>query len=465
MDDKRIRLMRDEKVSTAIIKMSVPAIIGLLVMAVYNIVDTMFVAWLGTEATGATQVVMPVMMLISSFGLMFGMGGASYISRLLGKGQKEEADKVGSVALHTSLAAGLVFTVLTVAFMEPLLRFFGASDALMSLSKDYGLYILLGSVFQMSNMTMNNMLRAEGSAKLSMIGMGAGALLNIILDPIFIFGLDLGIAGAAMATSLSQVVTFIILITRYLSHHSVINISFHNFKPSRGIYGEMFKVGIPTFFRQVLFSVSLGIMNNQAGLYGGPELLAAVGLVFKITMLPMYVVFGIGQGFQPVAGYNFGAGAKKRVMDAFGYSVKLSLMVSVFAFAFMSLFAVQILNIFRAAESVMAYGILGIRLNGMAMMLMAVTNTIGVFYQALGKGKESLFLSVARQGMLFIPAVVILPVYFGTDGILSAQLVSDILTLVISGFMIMPYIRNDKLARDMELAEASVKGMPVAAED
>lgn len=250
MEDKRIRLLRDESISKAINKMSIPAIIGLLVMGIYNFVDTMFVAWLGTAATGATQVVMPIMMLVSSFGLAFGMGGGSYISRLLGSNEKEKANQVGTVSLYSSISVGLIFTIVALVFIEPLLSFFGgASGSVMTLSKSYGIYILLGSVLTMGNMTMNNLLRAEGSAKLSMIGMFVGSVLNIALDPIFIFTFDLGIkGGAAIATTLSQGVTFIILITRYLSHHTVIRIKPKYFMPSKDIFYEMFKVGVPTFF-------------------------------------------------------------------------------------------------------------------------------------------------------------------------------------------------------------------------
>lgn len=445
MEDKRIKLLRDGPISKAVNRMSIPAIIGLLVMAIYNVVDTMFVAWLGTEATGATQVVFPIVMLVSAFGLAFGMGGGSYISRLLGSNSKNEANKVASVSFITSISIGLIFTIFSVIFMEPLLSFFGALNGVMKMSKSYGLYILLGSIFTMGNMTMNNMLRAEGSSKLSMIGMAVGAILNIILDPIFIFVLDLGIAGAAIATSLSQLVTFIILISRYLSHHSVAKIGFKYFRPSKTIYYEILKVGIPTFFRQVLVSVSLGILNQGAVTYGSEDLLAAIGLVFKVYMLPMYILFGIGQGFQPVVGYNYGAKNKKRVVDTFKYSLVLSLIVAIICSTLLILFARNILGVFKATDSVVAYGVQGLRFYAIAMIFLAITNTIGVFYQAIGKGKESLLLAIARQGLFFIPALFILPQFLGAVGILSSQLAADILTLVLTGIMFLRFIKKRSL--------------------
>lgn len=449
MKDKRIKLLRDEPVSKAVNRMSLPAIIGLLVMAVYNIVDTMFVAWLGTEATGATQVVFPIMMLISSFGLAFGMGGGSYISRLLGSKEYDKANKVATVSIGTTFILGALFTVFGLVYLEPLLRFFGASDSVMSMSKDYGLFIILGTIFTMSNMTLNNMLRGEGSAKISMIGQAVGAILNIILDPILIFVFDWGIAGAAIATSFSQFVTFTILMSKYLRQHSIAKINIKFFKPSKDIYKEILKIGIPTFFRQILVSVSLGILNNGAVIHGGDDLLAAVGLVFKVYMMPMYVLFGIGQGFQPVVGYNFGAKNKKRVIDTLKYSIKLSFLIAVISCIVLMVFQKTILGIFKPTEAVMEYGIKGLRYYSLVMIFLAFTNSIGIFYQAIGKGKESLLLAVARQGLIFIPLIYILPIFFGSNGILGAQLTADIITFVLAGLMFFSFIRKRKLDEAM----------------
>lgn len=451
MEDKRIELLRNEKINKAINRMSIPAIIGLLVLGIYNVVDTMFVAWLGTEATGATQVVLPITMLVSSFGLAFGMGGGSYVSRLMGKKNHDEANRVGTVAIFSSIGTGIVFTIFAIIFMEPILTFFGASGDVMGMAKAYGLYILLGSTFAMSNMTLNNLLRAEGSAVLSMIGMATGAVLNIILDPIFIFGFGWGIEGAAIATSFSQFVTFVILVSRYVNHHSVVRVGLKYFKPSIGIYIEIFKVGIPTFLRQLLFSVSLGILNQAAVSYGGQDLLAAIGILFKVIMIPMYILFGIGQGFQPVVGYNYGAGDKERVIGALKYTFNLSLVIAVIFAVLLKVFDAEVIRIFRPSESVLNYCIMGMTFNAAAIVLMSATNTISVFYQALGKGRESLILSVARQGIFYIPAVYILPIAFGVQGVLATQLAADILTVVLTALMFIPFISSGKLDRELDL--------------
>jgi putative MATE family efflux protein len=428
MKDHRLYLLKDASVKKAVNRMSLPAIIGFLVMAIYNIVDTMFVAWLGTEATGATQVVFPIMMLISSIGLTFGIGGGSYISRLLGSHKTHQANKVTIVALISSLSVGLLFTLVSLIGIEPLLMFFGAEGQVLVLSKAYGFYIILGSCFIMGNMTMNNLLRGEGSVKLSMTAMVIGAFLNILLDPIFIFVLDLGIQGAAMATALSQMVTFLILLSYYFKKMTLLSLHMNCFKPSKEIYVEIFKVGIPTLFRQILVSVSLGLLNQNAMLYGGDTLLAAVGLIFRVYMLPMYILIGIGQGFQPVAGYNFGAKNRERVLGALKYTVFLSSALSlVFCLIFL-IFSKTILSVFRPSPAVLDYGMKGLRIYGFSLIFLSFTNTMTVFFQAIGKGKEALILSISRQGLFFIPILYILPKLFGIQGILFSQFSADLLT-------------------------------------
>lgn len=451
MDDKRIKLLKDAPIKKSINTMALPAILGFMVMAVYNVVDTMFVAWLGTEATGATQVILPVTMLISSIGLCFGIGGGTFLSRLLGNKDYKKANEVASTALFTSVIISIIFTILSIIFIEPLLTLFGASTTIMNLAKSYGFYILLGSLFQMGNMTMNNLLRSEGSAKMSMIGMATGAIINIVLDPIFIFGLNLGIAGAAIATTISQGITFIILISQFLRHKTITRINIKFFSPSKEIYSEIFKIGIPTFLRQLLFSFSIGFMNQAAVSAGGDTLLAAVGIVFKLIMIPNYIIFGIGQGFQPVAGYNYGAGKAQRVKESLSYTLKVSTMVSVISAVILIFFGEQLMAVFKPTEEVIFYGVKGLRYFALGFVFMSFTNTIGIYYQAIGKGKESLMLSVARQGVFFIPAIFILPTLFGIEGVLISQTVADILTMILTLGMYIPFVKKNRLEAEMRM--------------
>lgn len=439
MEDRRIYLMKEAPVSKAINSMAAPAVIGLMVMAVYNIVDTMFVAWLGTEATGATQVVMPIMMLVSAVGLAFGMGGGGYVSRLLGAGKGEKANQVATVALFLSIISGFVLTVLLLISLVPILGFFGASGAVLVEARKYGIYIVLGTLFSVSNMAMNNLMRSDGSAKISMVGMAAGALLNIILDPLFIFTFNLGIEGAAMATSLSQGVTFLFLLIQYIKKKTVVQIHFKDFRPTRLMIAEIMKIGIPTFIRQLLFSISIGVLNQAAVNQGGGDLLAAVGLVFRITMMPMYLVFGLGQGFQPVVGYNFGAKNENRVRNSLRYTLFLGIVFSMFCAALMVLFSENLLSVFKPSTSVSALGVQGLYYMSITIIIMSVNNTISVFFQSIGKGKQSIILAMSRQGIFFLPLCFILPQLLGIRGVFLVQPFADIITVILSIFLITYY--------------------------
>lgn len=444
MDDKRIAVLKDAPIKTAVNSMALPSIIGLLVMAIYNVVDTMFVAWLGTDSTAATQVVMPIMMLVSAIGLSIGMGGGGYISRLLGAGKHSNANEVGTVSIFLAIILGIISTLLLTSFLEPILMFFGAADDVLSKSKEYGFYIALGAVFSISNMTMNNLLRGDGSAKLSMVAMAIGTLLNIALDPIFIFTMGLGIKGAAIATTLSQGVTFCILLSQYIRKKSVVEVSIKYLKPSVLMFREIMKIGIPTFLRQLLFSISIGFLNQAATAQGGGDLLAATGLIFKIGMLPMYIIFGLAQGFQPVVGYNYGAKNKERVVSSLKYTLLTGFVISVISALLLNIFNVQILSIFKPVQSVLTLAKTGLFYLTITLLLMSMNNTISVFFQSIGRGKESIILATSRQGFLFIPLCFILPTVFGPLGVFLIMPLADLLTLLLSGIISMYYFKKHK---------------------
>ncbi len=443
MDDARINILKNETVQKAVNKMAMPAVIGLLVMVVYNLADTMFVAWIGTEAIAATTVVFPLMMVASAIGLSLGLGGGSYISRLLGKNDLETAKQTSSVSFYTGIVIGLVYTLILVLFLEPILNIFGANSETIEYSKDYGLYIVLGSVFLISNMVMNNLLRAEGSAKISMIGMLIGSVLNIILDPIFIFTFGWGVAGAAIATSFSQFVTTMILLSAYLRKKTLLSLAVDNFVFKWSIYKEILVVGVPTFFKQLLMSVSMALLNDGSDTYGGTDLMAATGLIVRISMLPINIVFGIGQGFQPVAGYNIGAGRKDRVMDAFWYTMKLSTFVMVIISAFFIVFGKYLFMAFKASDAVMDYGVKGLIYMAVGLLLLGVINTVTVFYQAIGKGLEAFVMSISRQGFVFIPIILLLPIWLETEGVLLAQPLADVLSFVLALILVIPFIKRN----------------------
>ena len=446
MEDKRIITLRDEKVNKAINKMATPAIVGMLVMAIYNFVDTIFVSWTNPIATSATQVVLPVMLIASSIGLSFGVGSASYISRLLGQGKKERAEKVVMSALLAGAILGILATIFNYFFMEDIFRFFGANAEIMQLTMDYGKYILLGYTFMIMSMILNNTLRSEGSAKYSMIGMVIGAILNIILDPIFIFTFKLGISGAAIATTVSNAVSFMILLSMYLRKKTVLRFRLKNVTFNWPIYKEILKVGLPTFFKQLLFSFSMKLLNTAAVEYGdGNDLLATIGIVVRIITIPSYIVFGIGQGFQPVAGYNYGANQPKRVLDSFKYTVKITTTVMLVTALILNVFGFLILKLFQTTETMEAYAILALRYQSIGLAFLGVTNTVTIFFQSLGKGFKALLMSISRQGLFFIPMILIIPGVMGIDGVMLSQSFADILAVVLALILVIPCLRERNL--------------------
>ncbi|MDC7235968.1 MAG: MATE family efflux transporter [Spirochaetales bacterium] len=440
----------------AVNKISIPAISGLIIMALYNIVDTMFVAWIGTEATGATQIVMPIIMMSSAIGLALGIGSAAVISRLLGQKKLKEASQVSSTTFFLGLILGCFYILFNFLFLDRILEFFGATAAVYDLAEDYARFIIPGSLFMIGSMVLNNLLRSEGSAVLSMTGMAAGALLNIILDPLFIFAFGWGISGAALATSISQGFTLIILISAYLRKKSVCRLRPSYICFSRKYFSSIMTVGLPTLFKQMLLSLSLGLMNNGAVQYGGADLLAAVGILTRVSMLPTYVIFGLGQGLQPVIGYNQGAGQIRRVRRAFSYAMKVS-GVSMILNALVFLTAGQlIMDIFKASPEVTALGVRGLNAYGAALFLYGFSNTITILFQALGKGTESMILSTARQGFILIPLLVFMGQRMGSDGILFAQTAADVLTFFLSVIMLINLFRSGELNTETDCPKSEI---------
>ncbi len=435
MNDKRILILKEYPIPKAVMKMAMPSIVGLLVMAIYNIVDTMFVAWLGTEATGATQVVFPMVVALGAVGMTFGIGGSSYISRLLGEGNKERAESVVTSNFVLAIVSGVILTFFGILFIVPTLKIFGATESMLPLSKDYGTYILLGSTAIIANQTLNNLLRAEGSAKNSMIAMIVGAVLNIILDPILIFGFDMGIKGAAIATTFSQFVTTAMLISQYTRKKSVLHLDIKRFTIDKELILEVFRMGSPSFARQILTSISMAALNLLAGVYGGAEAIAAMGIVLRTMMIVMYIIFGLSQGFQPVAGYNYGAKDIGRLRQAFWYTMGVSFAIAAVSSAVFVLFDDAILGIFRPTAEVLALSKSFLKVYVISILLMSLTNVVAVYYQAVGKSLPALVLSVSRQGLFLLPAVYFLPMRFGLTGVFIAQPVADVLTLIVTAYL------------------------------
>ncbi|WP_304943969.1 MATE family efflux transporter [Vallitalea guaymasensis] len=432
--DDRSKLLGQEKVSKVITKLAIPAIIGMLVNAVYNFVDTMFVSWIGTNAMSAAQVGFPVFMVLVAFGQLFGIGGSSYTSRLLGENNKKEASKTITVVYITTILTGVILGICGLVFLEPLVNMFGANSDNISYTLAYTSILFIGAPFILGNMALNNLLRAEGSAIISMFGLMLGAILNIILDPIFIFAFDMGIAGAALATIIAQAITTVFLLSYYIRKKSLIPMKLSMFKPSKKIYNQILTIGLPTLIRQLLASFSIGLMNKAATGYG-TEAVAAIGIVSKVFMLGFYALLGYTQGFLPVAGYNYGAKKYQRVLDSTKVSTKVSTIYCIIVFAVFMIFAEPIVMIFRPEAEVARIAIKGLRIWSISLPLLGYSMVINMLFQAIGKAKEAAILSISRQGIMLIPLILILPSLFSLNGVLLAQPVADVLTFILTGIL------------------------------
>jgi len=428
--DKRAKLMREEKIGKLLWKLALPAIIAMLINAVYNVADTLFIGMLNnTSAIGAISIVFPIFMLIAAFGQLFGIGAASYISRLLGKNYKIQADKTASTTFFTSLFLGVIISILGVIFIKPILNIFGATDSIMIYAQEYGLILFAGSFITIVNMTLNNMIRAEGAAKFSMYSIMLGAGLNILLDPLFIFTFNMGIKGAAVATVLAQSVSFIFLLHYYFSEKSIVNISWNLFSFSKKIYSQVIKIGLATFSKQALASVAVGMINSAASHYGDAAI-ASIGITLRVITMFLYVLMGYFQGFQPIAGYNYGAKKFNRLQDAIKISLKRTTVFMTISTLFMFLFANQIILLFSNDPDVLSIGTKAIRTIIVFFPFLGFQMLYIVLFQALGKGREAFILSISRQGFFLIPSILILPQIFGLNGVIMSQPIADFFTLI-----------------------------------
>lgn len=428
--NNRAKFMGEENIKKVLLKLAVPGIIGMLVNAIYNIVDTLFIGMLNdTSAIGAVSVAFPLIMLIGAVGQMFGVGANSYISRLLGAKDQDSAEVAASTAFITTLIVAAGFTVLALPSLEFILATFGASETIMPYALDYGRIMIIFSVFTMINMTMNNMIRAEGGATFSMMALSLGAVLNMILDPIFIFTLGLGVKGAAWATITGQIISTIFLLSYYIRGKAQVPLKLSKFKPSKLVYGEIFKIGVPTLLRQVLISLSMGLINSAAMVYGDSAV-AAMGVSTRVLSMSFYITFGYLQGFMPVVGFNYGAKLYDRVKESISFSIRVTTLFNVIACVIFAFFAEPILGAFSQDPEVIAFGAKALRYNSVMLPFVGYMIIGNGVFQAFGKGKEALVLSVARQGLFLIPAITILPNILGVQGILLSQPIADVLTLL-----------------------------------
>lgn len=430
--DRRKTMMLADPLPRLIAKMALPSIISFLITSVYNLADTFFVHYLGTNATAAVSVNSSLDQIIMMAGSMLAVGAASYVSRLLGAREDEKASRVLSTAFFLAAGFGLVVMLVGISFMQPIVRILGATDTCEQYAMEYATYVLLVAPFMAMNFVMNQCLRSEGSALLSMIGMGFGGILNCFLDPIFIFTLNMGVAGASLATAISKLVSFAILVFPYLTHRSVLRLSIRKFHPCRDIISQIVTVGSSSMFRSGLAVISAIVLNNIAGSISD-SVLAGIGVSTKVMMFPFSIILGFGTGFQPVAGFNWGARRYDRVMDSYRFAARAAVVGAVAMGLTLGIFADQTILLFAGADPAMEeIGALCIRLQCVALPVHAWVAVVNMLCAGLGKAKGALLLSTARQGTCFLPIVYPISRIWSAYGVASVQAVADILTLLLA---------------------------------
>ncbi len=430
-----MQLLGTTPIVKALLAMGLPTMLGMMINALYNIVDAFFVGGLGESQTGAISVAFPLGQFVVGLGLLFGNGAASYISRLLGRGDKEKADNVASTAIYSGLVVGAVFIIFSVVFIKPLLKVLGATDSIMPYAVMYGSIYIGSSIFNVFNVTMNNIVTSEGAAKISMAALLTGAILNTILDPIFISVADLGVTGAAIATAISQCVSTIVYLIYISSKKSTFSFSIKKCKYSKDIVTEILKIGVPTLVFQLLTSLSITFINNQAKQYGD-AIIAAMGVVVRITALGTSMIFGFIKGFQPIAGFSYGTKNYKRLNEATKYSIILSTAFCVVLGVIMISCPAQLIALFTKGNADMINaGAKSLRANGISIMVFGFYTVYSSLFLALGKAKGGLFLGVCRQGICFIPIIFTFPLFWGLNGILYAQPIADGIAAIIAAIM------------------------------
>ena len=428
--EQKLKYMTETPLTRLILSLSVPTIISMLITSFYNMADTYFVGLIGSaSASGAVGVVFPLMSIMQAVGFMFGHGSGNHMSRALGAGRTEDAQAMAATGFVSAFIAGTIIMLVGLTAAEPLVFLLGSTETIAPYAQQYIRYLMPGVPFLVSSLVLNNQLRFQGSAFYGMIGITTGAILNILLDPLFIFGLKMGVAGAALATSLSQFVSFVILLAM-TGKGSNIRIRLRMFNPSLSRFAEIFRGGIPSLARQGLNSLSTVCLNLAAGGYGDAAI-AAMSIVSRVMMMTISAIIGFGQGFQPVCGFNYGAKLYGRVRKAFWLCVRMCFCVLLVLAVLASIFAPQIISLFLANDAeVQRIGTLALRLQCICIPLFSFNCMANMMLQTMGIAGRATLLAVSRQGLFFIPLVLILSATLGITGIQMTQACADILTFL-----------------------------------
>lgn len=450
-------MMTQQPVKGLILRMAIPTIISMLVTSLYNMADSYFVGHLSTEAVAAVGISFAYMAFINACGFFFGHGSGNYISRALGARQPANAGKMAATGFVSPILLGTLAGITFTIFTSSLSRMLGATEEIVPYSNEYLRYILIATPFMMSSLTLNNQLRLQGNARFAMIGIASGAILNIILDPIFIFWLDMGIGGASLATAISQVFGWCLLLWGTTRDGNV-HIRLRSFTPTFSFYRQIVKGGLPSLMRQALSVVATISLNRMAVYCATPgnesSVVAAFSIVTRIMMICYSLILGFGQGFQPVCGYNYGAKLYGRVKEGYMFGITLGTLLLTIIAILDFIFAPDIIAIFRSEDpELIRVGAIVMRWQCAAFPLMGLCTMTNMLFQNIGYTWQATLLSMCRQGICFLPAVILAPLVWGLTGLEAAQAIADLLSFVIA----LPFAIN--ILKKLTALEIAKKGI------
>jgi len=437
----RYEYMTRTPVPKLITTLAVPTIISMLVTGIYNTADTFFVGKISTQATAAVGLVFSVMAIIQALGFFCGHGSGNYLSRMLGAGNTQEANDMASTGFALSLIIGVLFAAVGISFLDQIAMGVGATSTTMEDTKNYMRIIMLGAPFMMGQFVVNNQLRFQGSAMFAMIGLMCGAVINIVLDPILIFVLNLGVTGAAVATVCGQIVSFVVLLIGSMQGNNI-HLSIRNVHINGHFLLEIINGGIPSLFRQGLAAISTLLLNTYAGRLGGDAAIAGMSVVTRVMMLLASALIGFGQGYQPVCSFNYGANLKSRVKEGYFFCVKYGTIFLVVVGSLCCIFAPQIVGWFRDDPEVIEVGKVALRFQAAVLPLMGTTTMTNMMLQSCGRGVKASITASARNGIFFIPLILILPRIIGLTGVEITQSCADVLAFFLAVPMAYSELKN-----------------------
>jgi len=425
--DHKTERMGEYPVGKLLLEFSIPAIIAMIANALYNVVDSIFVGrGVGSLALTAVTIAFPIMIVLMAFGMLIGIGATALISLRLGQQKREEAEQILGTAFALTFVTGVGISMIILLFLDPILRFLGATPDVFDYAKQFTTVILIGAVFQFISFGLNNIIRAEGNPMISMVTMLFSAGLNTILNPLFIFVFHWGVIGSASATVITQIIVSGYIIYHFTIGHSNLKLYKKNLRIRTDLLGKIAAIGLSPFLLQMAASITFFIFNNNLLIYGGEMAVAAMGVINRTAMMLLMPIFGINQGAQPIIGYNYGAKKYDRVKRTLKLAAIAATLICIFGFIVSELFSHQIISLFNKDKELIEIGTRGIRIFMIMVPIVGIQIVITNYFQAVGKAAKAILLSLTRQVLFLIPLILILPVFFKLDGIWMAGPIADL---------------------------------------